>query len=173
MSAPSSPKAAKIPKMDTSLEGWIYNIRSVLYFPSTVITVILLLVAGTFVERSPRGYLDYLNNIFGMSALFIIPLLIAVFNDWPTGLLAAVVGIIVFALLRKNDPVVSEGFTNGYAAQTTKLVSNPQRWFVEKVLGEMPVAISSDRIQTRRVDDDDTGTNSSSSSSMISPSDGS
>jgi hypothetical protein len=106
-----------------------------------------------------------------MSALFIIPLLIAIFNDWPTGLLAAVVGIIVFALLRKNEPVVSEGFTTGYSDQTTKLVSNPQRWFVEKVLGEMPVAISSDRIQTRRVDDNDTGTNSSSSSSMVTPSD--
>ena len=172
MSTPSSPKATKIPKMDTSLEGWIYNIRSVLYFPSTVITVILLIVAGTFVERCPRSYLDYFNNIFGMSALFILPLFIAIFNDWPTGLLAAVVGIIVFARIRKNEPVVSEGFTAGDSVQTTKLVSNPQRWFVEKVLGEMPVAISSDRIQTKRAEDNDTRTSSSSSMSTGYSSDG-
>ena len=172
MSAPSSPKATKIPKMDTSLEAWIYNIRSVLYFPSTIITVILLIVAGTFMERCPRGYLEYFDNMFGMSALFIVPLLMAVFNDWPTGLLAAVIGIIIFARLRKNEPVVSEGFTAGDSVQTTKLVSSPQRWFVEKVLGEMPVAISSDRIQTKRTDDNDTRTSSSSSMSTGNSSDG-
>jgi hypothetical protein len=172
MSAPSSPKV-KVPKMDTSLAGWIYNIRSVLYFPSTVITVLSLLIIGTFVKGCPRGYLEYFNNIFGMSFFFIAPLFIALFNDWPTGLLAAVVGLIVIARLQisitGSEP---EGFTGGDSVQTTKLVSNSHRWFVEKVLGETPVAISSDRIQTKRTEDNDNRTSSSSSMSSVISSDG-
>jgi hypothetical protein len=66
-----------------------------------------------------------------------------------------------------TDTGDEEGFLNGSddTVQTTKLVSNPHRWFVEKVLGETPVAISSDRIQTKRMEDDDTRTSSSSSMS--------
>jgi hypothetical protein len=172
MSAPSSPKV-KIPKMDTSLAGWIYNIRSVLYFPSTVITVLSLIIIGTFAERCPRGYLEYLNNVLGMSFIFIAPLLIAVFNDWPTGLLAAVVGLVVIARLQISIEVSEpEGFMGSDSVQTTKLVSNSHRWFVEKVLGETPVAISSDRIQTKRTEDNDNRTSSSSSMSSIISSDG-
>lgn len=66
-----------------------------------------------------------------------------------------------------------EGFLSGSddTVQTTKLVSNPHRWFVEKVLGETPVAISSDRIQTKRTEDNDNRTSSSSSMSSTYTSD--
>ena len=66
-----------------------------------------------------------------------------------------------------------EGFLSGSddTVQTTKLVSNPHRWFVEQVLGETPVAISSDRIQTKRTEDNDNRTSSSSSMSSTYTSD--
>jgi hypothetical protein len=85
--------------------------------------------------------------------------------DWPTGLLAASVSLILFARIQKPD--VSEGFSNvnltNDTVQTTKMVSDSHRWFIEKILGEMPVAISSDRIQTKRTEDNDARTSSSSS----------
>jgi hypothetical protein len=76
--------------------------------------------------------------------------------DWPTGLLAAVVCLIVFARLQNQD--MSEGFSDNVddgKEQNTKLVSNPHRWFVERMLGEKPVAISSDRIITSAVQGND------------------
>lgn len=177
MSNPSSPKAAKLPKlppMDTSMEAWIYNIRSVLHFPGTIITVLTLLISGAFIESASRKSLEIFDNVFGKMLSFILPVALAYFLDWPTGLLAAAVSLILFARLQKAD-ANSEGFLSGTgdSVQTTKLVSNTHRWFVEKVLGEMPVAISSDRIQTKRYDDDDTRTSSSSSMSSSRSSDGS
>ena len=176
MSNPSSPKAAKLPKlptMDTSMESWIYNIRSVLHFPGTIITVLALLISGTFIESASRKSLEMVDNVFGKVLSFILPVALAYLLDWPTGLLAAAVSLILFARLQKAD-ASSEGFLSGTgdSVQTTKLVSNTHRWFVEKVLGEMPVAISSDRIQTKRYDDNDTRTSSSSSMSSSQTSDG-
>lgn len=167
---PNTPKAQSEPLIDTSLEAWIYNIRSVLHFPSTIFLIIGLLVLGTFIENVPRKVLQLLDNSLGMMLLFIFPLAVSLFISWPAGLLAACISLIVFARIQKMAVTPDgdeEGFLNGSddTVQTTKLVSNPHRWFVEKVLGETPVAISSDRIQTKRMEDDDTRTSSSSSMS--------
>lgn len=172
MSTPSSKISKNIKldmPLDTSLESWIYNIRTVLHFPSAVLSVLGLIIIGTFVERSPRGSLKILNNMLGMAFLFIFPLCIAIFINFPIGILAASVALIVLARIRKD---YEEGFSGDDTVQTTKLVSNPHRWFVEKVLGEMPVAISSDRIQTKRLEDSDNRTSSSSSMSSTHSSDG-
>jgi hypothetical protein len=155
-------------EIDTSLEAWIYNIRSVLHFPGTVFLIIALLVLGTFIENIPRELLEYVNNPFGMVILFTFPLGVSLFAGWATGLLAACISLIIFTRVRKMDTIETgdkEGFLNGSNdnVQTTKLISNPHRWFIEKVLGETPLAISSDRIQTKRTEDNDTRTSSSSS----------
>jgi len=162
-------KAAKakadVPEMDISLEAWIYNIRTVLHFPGTVLTVITLIISGAFIESASRKSLEMLDNVFGKILSFAVPVCLAYAIDWQTGLLAAVVALILFARLQKND---TEGFLNGTGSdsvQSTKIIQNTHRWFVEKVLGEMPLAISSDRIQTKRYDDNDTRTSSSSSMS--------
>ncbi len=173
---PKSPKAQAEPLIDTSLEAWIYNIRSVLHFPSTIFLIIGLLVLGTFIENVPRKVVQLLDNSLGMTVLFMFPLVISLFISWPAGLLAACISLIVFARIKKMDTMTAEdeeGFLSGSddTVQTTKLVSNPHRWFVEKVLGETPVAISSDRIQTKRTEDNDNRTSSSSSMSSTYTSD--
>ena len=177
-SASPKPKAVKVPtmpEMDTSLEAWIYNIRNVLHFPGTVLTVITLLVSGAFIESASRKSLEILDNVFGKILGFAVPIGLAYALDWQTGLLAAAVSLILFARLQRSD--TEEGFLSGTGSvsdsvQSTKIVSNTHRWFVEKVLGEMPLAISSDRIQTKRYDDNDTRTSSSSSMSSSHTSDG-
>jgi len=163
----------KIPEIDTSLEAWIYNIRTVLHFPGTVLTVAALLVSGTFIESASRKSLEILDNVFGRILGFVLPIVIAYALDWQTGLLAASVSLILFARLQKHDG--GEGFLNGTSSdsvQSTKIVSNTHRWFIEKVLGERPIAISSDRIQTKRYDDDDARTSSSSAMTSSYTSDG-
>lgn len=182
MSQPSSPKSPKPPKtqtepaIDTSLEAWIYNIRSVLHFPSTIFLIISLLVLGTFIENVPRKVIELLDNPLGMTLLFIFPLGVSWSIGWSAGLLAVCISLIVFTRIRKMETLETgedEGFLSGSGdtTQTTKLVSNPHRWFVEKVLGETPLAISSDRIQTKRTEDNDSRTSSSSSMSSSQTSD--
>jgi hypothetical protein len=169
--------------MDTSLEAWIYNIRTVLHFPGTVLTVAGLLVAGAFAETAPRKSLEFLDSILGQALLFLLPLFLALMLDWPTGLLAGSICLIIFARLQKAEPdsEVQEGFASSLDASNdtgsdtvhnTKIVSSNKRWFVEKVLGETPIAISSDRITVKRYEDNDNRTSSSSSMSSDHSSDG-
>jgi hypothetical protein len=180
MSAPSSPKVPKSPKantekvveIDTSIGGWIYNIRTVLHFPGTIMAVTALLISGGFLESVSRKSLEFLDNIFGTILSFIIPIGIAYALDWQTGLLAATVSLILFARLQKNDVEGFLNLTGSDSVQSTKIVQNTHRWFVEKVLGETPIAISSDRIQTKRYDDNDTRTSSSNSMTSSYTSDG-
>ena len=156
------PMASPAEEMDMSLLAWISNTHTVLKWPGTILTVAVLLVAGAFAEIAPRKSLEFLDNTLGSCIFFILPLIFTVIFDWPTGLLAAVVSLIIFARLQKQD--TSEGFSDTVddtSGQSTKLISNSHRWFVERMLGERPVAISSDRIITNAVQDKDVHASSS------------
>ena len=166
--APKAPKEPKVSEVDESLESWIYNIRTLLHFPATIITVAGLLVGGSFIETAPRKSLNFLDNSFGYAFLFLLPLILTLSLDWPTGLLAATVSLIIFARLKKDSTSGDDGFEDGpdhESQQNTKIISNSHRWFVEKVLGETPVAISSDKVRIKQYKDDDSRTSSSSSMS--------
>ena len=152
-------------EVDMSLQAWLLNTREVLGHPATILTVISLLVVGTFTEIAPRKSLELLDGYFGRILFFVVPILIAVGFDWAIGLLATVVSLIIFARIQKSD---DEGFVD----KKTDIITQPHRWFVEKLLGERPIAISSDRIITRRVEDEDNRTSSSSSMSTHGNSDG-
>jgi hypothetical protein len=150
------PVASPAEEMDMSILSWLTNTHTVLKWPGTILTVAALLVAGAFAGIAPRNSLEFLDNTIGSCLFFIVPLVCTAVLDWPTGLLAAVVSLIVFARLQKKD--TSEGFSDTVDdknEQNTKLVSNPHRWFIERMLGERPVAISSDRIITRAVQGND------------------
>lgn len=158
-----TPMASPMDIMDKSIQGWIYNIKHVLHFPLTVLGVAGLLVAGAFAESAPRKSFDFLDNYIGLALFFIVPLGISCSLDWATGLLAAAVALIFFARLKLKDS--TEGFMDD---MITEIVPTTKRWFVEKVLGETPIAISSDRIRRGYTKDDDSRTSSSSSMSTVS-----
>lgn len=149
------------PEIDFSLESWIYNARAVLFTPYRILSLAMLIVVGTFAEMAPRKSLEFLDNIVGTAVLFLAPFFFAYTVDWPIGLLAAVVSLIVFARLQKDDK--EEGFISESeypSGITTKVVESRHRWFVEKVLGERPTAIASDRVVTEAVSDADNRTSS-------------
>lgn len=154
-------------EIDTSLKAWIFNTHSMIKLPLTIVSVFGLIIAGTFVEIAPRKSLEFLDTILGSSLFFIVPLLISLFLDWATGLLATVISLIIFTRLQRPD--VSEGFVDDFV---TDIIPSPKRWFVEKVLGETPIAISSDRVTQSEKKDIDTRTSSSSSMSISGTSDG-
>ena len=159
--------------IDMSLFSWVTNTHSVLHWPLTVLSVAGLVILGSFIEIAPRKSLEFLDNTLGRSLFFIFPFLIASVIDWPTGLLAGVVSLIIFARLQKQDS--SEGFTDTSNSNdnSTKFISSPHRWFIERVLGESPLAISSDRITTSASKGSDIRSSSSSSSSHLMPADSS
>ena len=163
----SSPKMkpAKLGEMDRSMWSWLLNISDVMKFPFTILAMAGLLVTGAFIEIAPRRSLEFLDNTVGYILFFTVPFIFMSYFDWSTGLLAAVVSLIVFTRLEKGDS--DEGFSDKSDDDkevSTKVISNPHRWFIERVLGEEPVAISSDRIITSAVQNQDNKSSSSSSS---------
>jgi hypothetical protein len=168
----ASATANATPTFDSGLEAWILNVRHVLHFPVTILSVAGLLVAGAFAETAPRKSLEFLDNYIGRTVFFVLPLICGLVLDWPTGLLAAAVSLIIFARLQKPDS--KEGFDDSVnRGRETDIIPNPKRWFIESVLGETPLAISSDKIKRGYTSDEDTKTNSSSSMSSSGTSDGS
>ena len=172
----TSPKAANATtelEIDTSILSWLTNTHSVLHWPLTILSVAGLIILGSFVEIAPRKSLEFLDNPLGSSLFFIIPFLITILIDWPTGLLAATVSLVIFARLQKQDS--SEGFSDVTDTndKSTKLISSPHRWFIERVLGESPLAISSDRINTTSANNNDIRSSSSSMSNTSMPADSS
>ena len=162
--SPKSKNINALEEIDTSLMSWLTNSHAVLHWPSTILSVIGLIVAGSFAQIAPRNSMEFLDNTLGSIVFFIAPFIFTALIDWPTGLLAAVVSLIFFARLQKRDS--SEGFSDvSDSDQTTKLISNPHRWYIEKVLGERPIAISSDRVGTSVSEEENTRTSSSSSMS--------
>ena len=155
-------------EIDTSLKGWLFNTHATIKSPLTILYVVGLIVAGTFAEIAPRKSLEFLDTTFGTILFFVFPLFTSFFLDWATGLLATVVVLIIFTRLQRSDS--SEGFVDDIL---TEIIPSPKRWFVEKILGETPIAISSDRIKRSSDNDIDARTNSSSSMSTSGTSDGS
>ena len=165
----SRANSSPLDDIDMSLFSWVTNTHSVLHWPLTVLSVAGLVILGSFIEIAPRKSLDFLDNILGRSLFFIFPFLIAILTDWSTGLLAGVVSLIIFARLQKQES--SEGFadTSDGTDNSTKIISSSHRWFIERVLGESPLAISSDRITTSASKGSDVRSSSSTLSTESNP----
>lgn len=154
--------------IDFSLTAWITNTHSILHSPLTILSVLGLVVLGSFIEIAPRKSLEFLDTTLGRSLFFILPFLIAILIDWATGLLAATVSLIIFARLQKHDG--TEGFsdvTNHTLTHSTNFISSPHRWFIERILGESPLVISSENIVTPKFKDIDSNSSSSTESHSI------
>ena len=164
VNSPNAPAAPVV--QDNSIEAWILNIRQVLQFPLTILTVAGLLVIGAFAQTAPRKSFEFLNNYVGRTVFFVAPIICGLMLDWPTGLLAAAVSLILFARLQKLDN--DEGFEDVVKNKETDLVPNSKMWFIETVLGESPIAISSDKIKRGYTKDEDARTSSSSAMSTSS-----
>jgi len=173
----SSPKANNPANSNTDIDfsmmSWITNTHSVLHSPLGILSVVGLVVIGSFVEIAPRKSLEFLDNALGRALFFILPFIIAVLIDWPTGLLAATVSLIIFARLQKHDS--SEGYSDltEDSNNSTTLISSPHRWFIERILGESPIAISSDKVITTNPKNNDIRSSSSSMDKNSSPFDSS
>ena len=105
--------------------------------------LVLLIVYANNVPTGVRsGFDSFVGRIVGLTIIVAT----ARFVGWVYGLLAAV----AFLLILRGAPVTTEGF----AGIKTKNVEHPnEKWFVEKVLGEHPKRIVTDRIGTQSVQD--------------------
>lgn len=109
------------------------------------VVVILLIVYSSIVPSVIRSFADtLLGRILGA---FWIYLSIELFG-WIHGLLTAIAFLLILYL--SPHSLGSEGFYGGPVVEKERI---GKRWFVEKVLGEDPSAIHTEKVTTQAIQD--------------------
>ena len=116
------------------------------YIEPLYLYVGLMMVMGiVYVRQIPASVLIQLNRIIGRIFLFAITLVVADMYSWTYGVMMALLAILILA----TNPRI-EGFED---TTDIKLVINPKRWFIEKVLNEHPSGIAEDKVTTTAIQD--------------------
>ena len=158
----ASPRGKGDKEILYTLQDWMTNTHGTLLFPLKVLTVFGMILLGAFIKTAPRKSLEFLDSYFSLAILFTLPFLSVYLVDWPTGLLAATIVVIIYARLYTQEHE-EEGFTG---SSETTIVSDPKRWFVEKALGETPLGTVNKEVSQLKYKHDDQKTNSSNSMSI-------
>ena len=105
----------------------------------------MMVMGIVYVRQIPASVLIQLNRIIGRIFLFAITLVVADMYSWTYGVMMALLAILILA----TNPRI-EGFED---TTDIKLVINPKRWFIEKVLNEHPSGIAEDKVTTTAIQD--------------------
>jgi len=120
--------------------------------------VITALVVGiVFVKEIPIQVRSIAGSAIGRFALFFGTIVLADQYSWIAGLLMSILSLLLLSL---GPRTVAEGFQSPYSS--VKLVTEKDKWWVEKVFKENPLGIQEDNIDTKAIQD---GSNGSSSTS--------
>jgi hypothetical protein len=139
---PIAPQVDKITQL-------FHTTLSQLDSPSRLLYGFILVLAIVYSSVIPSEYRTFadslLGKLFGITAVFFATHSLG----WVYGLLTA----LAFLLLLHGAPRKGgiEGFDGGGSVSEKKTVG--KRWFVERVLNERPVAISTDQVKTQAITD--------------------
>jgi hypothetical protein len=133
--------------------------------PFNIYVGILLVVACTFVKQIPIAFKAHADSTLGRLTLFILTIIVADLYSWTYGLLMALFSVLLISVSPrtvKKFQNLSEGFQG--SDTNVQMISQNEKWFVEKVLDENPVAIQDKEVKTQAIQDNTTGSNSTTSS---------
>jgi hypothetical protein len=107
-----------------------------------VICISLIIFSGSVAP----AYKVHLDSLYGRTAAVIAVLVATEMGDWPIGILAAMVVLILM------PATVSEGFVGtsveGFVVEVDKPTTDKNRWFIERVMKEKPKRLERDNIIT-------------------------
>ena len=109
--------------------------------------LVLIIVYSPVIPTEYRIFADsLLGRIFGIAIVYgVIESL-----GWVYGILTALAFLLVITGAPSNFAAATEGFDGGGTVTEKKIVG--KKWFVEKVLGENPKKIATDKVTTTAVE---------------------
>ena len=110
--------------------------------------LILIIVYSPLIPTEYRIFADsILGKIFGIAIVYgVVESL-----GWVYGLLTALAFLLILNGAPRTDTSGLEAFDGGGTVTEKKIVG--KRWFVEKVLGEHPKKIATDKVTTTAIED--------------------
>jgi hypothetical protein len=133
--------------MINPLQVFLMNLDS----PAKLVFGFALILVIVYAPVIPAEYRIFADSLLGrVVAVAAIYGVVEAFG-WVYGLLAAMAYILVLNGAPRLDAIGLEGFDGGGTVSEKKIIG--KRWFVDKVLGEHPKKIATDRVYTSAVED--------------------
>ena len=149
----------KVPVLKGGVKTYLVDIFSKHSKTIDIYVMSALVLTIVFVKEFPLKIRAYAGTILGKIVLFFATLVIADQYSWVSGLLMAVLSLLLLSL---GPRTVAEGFQSPYT-NNVKLVTNKEKWCVEKVFKENPLAIQEDGVNTKQIQDGSNGSSSTTS----------
>ena len=124
--------------------------------PVGVLTVLFISTVIVFLGKIPADVRKQADSFLGRALLLVFTMIVTILFGWPLGMLAALMSALVIGAGGVHPVVVAaprrvnEGFSS---EMNVRLVPNKHKWFVEKTLGENPLLIEDQTIDTSAVQD--------------------
>lgn len=117
--------------------------------PFIILLVLFMVIVVVFLEKIPVEVRKQADSLLGRALLLTFTVAVATLYGWPMGILA---GLMTALLIGAGGvhPRIKEGFSS---EMNVRIVPGKHKWFVEKVLGENPLLIEDEVVNTSPVQD--------------------
>ena len=130
-----------------SLQVLMMNLDS----PFKLLYGFILILIIVYSPMIPFEYRDFTDSILGRIFGVIIIYGVVESFGWVYGLLTALAFLLIINGAPRVERTTLEAFDGGGSVSEKKVIG--RRWFVEKVLGENPKKIATDRVTTSAIED--------------------
>lgn len=120
--------------------------------PLVVLMGLFMVLVVVFLEKIPIEIRKQADTLLGRALLLTFTVIVASAYGWPLGILAAIMTALVIGAggIHPITKQVQEGFVS---EMNVRLVPGKHKWFVERVLGENPLLIEDEVVNTSAVQD--------------------
>jgi len=143
-----------IPQMPLQHQGGVIN--SINLFmnnmdsPATLVYGALLILLIVYSSAIPSEYRTFADSLLGRVLGVAIVYGVVETLGWVYGLLTAIAFLLIINGATRIDTSMLEAFDGGGTVSEKKTIG--KKWFVERVLGENPTKIATDRVTTTAVE---------------------
>lgn len=120
--------------------------------PVMVLAGLSMIIVIVFLEKIPVEVRKQADTLLGRACLLLFTVVVITLFGWPLGILAATMSALLIGAggVHPVKRQVEEGFSS---EMNVRLVPGKHKWFVERVLGENPLLIEDQTVDTSAVQD--------------------
>jgi energy-coupling factor transporter transmembrane protein EcfT len=126
--------------------------------PVVLLVGLLMVLVIVFLDKIPIEIRKQADSFLGRALLVTFTITVTLLYGWPMGILAGLMSALVIGaggvhpIVKEAQDVkqVNEGFSS---EMQVRLIPDKHKWFVEKVLGENPLLIEDQTVDTSAVQD--------------------
>lgn len=142
--------------MKGGMQVYVGDLFSKYETPVGVLVGLFMTLVIVFVGKIPVSIRKQADSLPGRALLLTFTVLVATLFGWAFGMVAALMSAILIGAggVSPNSPRSVNEITEGFSPDlNVRLVPTKHKWFVEKVLGENPLLIEEETINTSAVQD--------------------